>query len=214
MPISSTGSSQAAAAAESELERWELLIDGAWSITEREVVVYFDPAPDLERRARAWKYELPAFGLSDLAVLGAALAQAEADAWYHDEGHIATRALEDRRFLLGDRLLHWAVPWLAEQGTDSALEAMATLLMLGEEHRPSPLLSGIEGIFAPGEDSYGPVGRRPLDSIWCGAWIPKGADPLQHLAVARERWNHFVAAYPGSARLWNDLAARAGQAPT
>ncbi len=211
MPIDSTDNSPAASAAESELERWELIIDGAWSVTEHDVVVHFDPAEDLARRVRSWNYELPSAGLADLAIFGAALAQAEADAWYHDEGHVATRALEDRRFLLGDRVLHWSVPWLAEQQSDRAIEAMATLLMLGEEHRPAPLLSGDEGLFPPGEDSYGPFDQRPLDSVWCGAWIPNGADPEQHLAVAKERWDHFVRAYPGSARFWHDLARRCGE---
>ncbi|NNL27967.1 MAG: hypothetical protein HKO78_06010 [Acidimicrobiia bacterium] len=91
---------------------------------------------------------------------------------------------------------------------------MATLLALGEEHRPAPLLSGGEGLFPPGEDSYGPLDRRPLDSIWCGALIPEGANPTQHLAMARKRWDNFVQAYPGTARFWHDLARRCGNGTT
>lgn len=199
----------AAHAARSELERWELIIEGGWVVTELNVVVHFDPSSDLAKRARAWNYEFPEFGLSDVAVFGAALAQAEADAWYHDEGHVATRALEDRRFLLGDRLLHWAVPWLAEQATEAAIEAMATLLALGEEHRVAPLLTGDEGMFPPGEDSYGPLDQRPFGSVWCGAVIPDDVvDPTEHLRIAQTRWQAFESAYPGSARLWHDLGER------
>lgn len=203
-----TTANPAAAAARAEVERWRVVIEGGWSVTERAVVVYFDPAEDLERRARSWNHRLEGHGLSDLALFGAGLAAAEADAWEQDEPHVATRALEDRRFLLGDRLLHWAVPWLAEQPGDQSRRAMVTLLELGEEHRPAPLLAGNEGLFAPGEDSYGPADRRPLDSVWCGAVIPPGVDAAQCRARAQSRWEALCSAYPGSARFWHDLSLR------
>lgn len=209
MPTDTTAS-PAAGAARAEVGVWRVVIDGGWSITERDVVVYFDPAADLERRARSWGHQLEGHGLSDLALYGAGLAAAEADAWEQDEPHVATRALEDRRFLLGDRLLHWAVPWLAEQPGEQAARAMTALLDLGEEHRPAPLLSGDEGLFAPGEDSYGPTDRSPLDSLWCGAVIPPGIDAAQHRARARKRWEVLRSAYPGSARFWHDLSLRCG----
>lgn len=208
MPINSTDSGSAAAAARSETEKWRLLADGGWHVTELDVVIYFDPRDDLDKRASRWSFDLRSRTLSNLALFAAALAQSEAEAWERDEAHVATQALEERRFLLGDRILHWAVPWLAEQGTEESVEAMAILLALGEEHRPAPLLSGDEGMFAPGEDSYGPIDRRPFDSVWRGAVLPPDVDPVEHLALAATRWEAFTEAYPGSARLWHDLARR------
>ena len=155
----------------------------AGPVSELDVVVHFDPADDLVRRARFWNYEFPANGLSDLAVFGAALAQAEADAWYHDEGHIATRALEDRRFLLADRLTALGRSLAGRTGERRAQAERSKpwqpCSLLGEEHRVAPLLSGDEGLFPPGEDSFGHLDQRPLDSVWCGAVVPAEADPLR-----------------------------------
>lgn len=153
--------------------------------TESVVVRYYQPDQDLERRARHWGYQFTGSDLADLCRLGAALALAEADAWERDEPHIATRAYEDRRFLLGDRLLHWAVPWLdaaarCHPGERSRAEpARLSLLELGDRLRPAPALtSGTEGLFAPGEDSFGPL-ETPADlpdfmlSVWSGRVVMK-----------------------------------------
>lgn len=183
--------SSAASAVLLEAERW-LELAGDWvparhldlwgdlPATEADVVRYFEPEHDLQRRARYWGYELGTRDLSDLCRFGAALAQVEADAWEGDQPHIATRAYADRRFLLGDRLLHWAVPWLNEAARcypsegGLANRSQLTLLELGDQLRPAPALSeGTEGLFAPGEDSYGTLGNpAPLHdfilSVWSG----------------------------------------------
>ncbi|MDH3605767.1 MAG: hypothetical protein OER12_02085 [Acidimicrobiia bacterium] len=163
--------------------------------TESAVVRYFQPDADLERRARYWGYEFVERDLADLCRLGAALARAEAEAWERDEPHIATRAYADRRFLLGDRLLHWAVPWLEAAGRchpperGAAEPARLTLLELGDRLRPAPVLTrGTEGLFAPGEDSYGPIetpGPLPdyLLSVWSGRVVMKAT--LESLGATR-----------------------------
>lgn len=148
--------------------------------TEAEVVRFYQPDDDLVRRARYWGYQPARWDLSDLCRFGAALALAEAEAWEADEPHIATRAYADRRFLLGDRLLHWAVPWLEAAGRchsperEAAGAAEDRLLSLGDQLRPAPALSpGTEGLMPPGEDSYGAVEiAAPLAdyllSVWSG----------------------------------------------
>lgn len=145
--------------------------------TEAAVVRLFDPQNDLARRASTWNYEIGTGDLSDLARFGAALARAEGEAWVSDRGHIATRAYEDRRFLLGDRILHWAVPWLdsiARQYPAAAAvadTAKATLLDLGEIHRPAPALSGTEGLVVPGFDGFGSLDEdAPFESIMLSVW--------------------------------------------
>jgi len=204
----------AAAAARSEATRWVGLSTewtpgrhpGLWEDlppTEASVVRYYQPDQDLERRARHWGYQFAARDISDLCRLGAALALAEADAWDRDEPHIATRAYQDRRFLLGDRLLHWAVPWLDAAARCHPAErpvaepARLALLGLGDRLRPAPALTtGTEGLFAPGEDSFGPV-QEPAElldfilSVWSGRVVLKatldslgGADN-GHRAVPR-----------------------------
>jgi hypothetical protein len=153
--------------------------------TESDVVRYYQPDQDLERRARYWGYEFGDRDLADLCRLGAALANAEAEAWEQDEPHIATRAYADRRFLLGDRLLHWSVPWLDAaarchpEEREIAEPARLRLLELGDRLRPAPALTaGAEGLFAPGEDSYGPA-EPPVSaadyllSVWSGRVVMK-----------------------------------------
>jgi hypothetical protein len=169
--------------------------------TEAAVVRYYQPDADLERRARYWGYEFGERDLADLCRLGAALAKTEAEAWERDEPHIATRAYADRRFLLGDRLLHWAVPWLEAASRchpperAAAEPARLSLLELGDRLRPAPVLTdGTEGLFAPGEDSYGPLAPpAPLGdfllSVWSGRVVMKatleslGATKLEERAV-------------------------------
>ncbi|MGI9649005.1 MAG: hypothetical protein ACR2OI_10840 [Acidimicrobiia bacterium] len=153
--------------------------------SEAAVVRFYQPDQDLERRARHWGYQFADGDLADLCRLGAALALAEADGWRRDEPHIATRAYEDRRFLLGDRLLHWAVPWMDAAARCHPAEhpvaepARLTLLELGDRLRPAPALTaGTEGLFAPGEDSYGPLEPRAdtadfLLSVWSGRVLMK-----------------------------------------
>lgn len=152
--------------------------------SEAAVLRFSDPSGDLERRAVAWGYRLPGGDLGDLARFAAGLALAEAEAWADDRPHVAARALEDRRFLLSDRILHWAVPWLDTAGRcypgerEAAHGARDRLLAAGERLRCAPLLTGREGTTVPGEDSYGPIeigvppGERLL-SLWSGAVIMK-----------------------------------------
>lgn len=204
--------SSAAAAASAEAVLWANLTQewaparhpALWDDlppTEEAVVRYYVPDDDLERRARYWGYEFGERDLADLCRLGAALAKAEAEAWEGDEPHIATRAYADRRFLLGDRLLHWAVPWLEAAARchpperSSAEPARLTLLELGDRLRPAPVLTdGTEGLFAPGEDGYGPIEPpAPLPdfilSVWSGRVVMKatldslGATELGERAV-------------------------------
>lgn len=207
--------------------------------TEAEVVAFSDPADDLAKRAGSWGHELPDVSLWSLASFGAGLAMAEAQAWERDEPHVSTRAYADRRFLLGDRILHWAVPWLDTAGRcypvyrESAHKGRELLLRLGDRLRPSPDLGATEGLAPPGEDAYGPLTLDvPLGdwvrSLWSGAVIldatvrsliggsgeldlggPGRADVAMLFEVAAARWTTMAAAHPGSARLWRDLAARA-----
>lgn len=160
--------------------------------TEAAVVRYYRPDDDLDRRARYWGYEFDNRDLADLCRLGAALARAESEAWERDEPHVATRAYADRRFLLGDRLLHWAVPWLDAAARchpderETAEPARLSLLQLGDRLRPTPALTaGAEGLHAPGEDSYGPIDPPAstgdfLLSVWSGRVVMKAT--LESLA--------------------------------
>lgn len=146
---------------------------------ERAVVGLYDPRSELQRHGRQWGYEFVTADLSDLARFAAALARTESEAWKTDQGHLATRAYQERRFLLGDRVLHWAVPWLDAvarhhphlSGTASATRDR--LLDLADQHRPAPALAGSEGLVVPGFDGYGPIDHdvpfeRLLTSVWSG----------------------------------------------
>jgi hypothetical protein len=211
---------------------------------EAEVVVFFDPAEDLGRRAGSWGHRLPDTTLWSLASFGAGLAMAEARAWERDEPHVATRAYADRRFLLGDRILHWSVPWLDAAGRcypeyrDTAHRGRELLLRLADRLRPAPDLGATAGLTAPGEDTFGPLTLDvPLGdwvrSLWSGAVVldatvrsliggggeldltgPGRADVAMLFSVAAARWTNMAAAHPGSARLWRDLAARAESTAT
>ncbi|NNC74509.1 MAG: hypothetical protein HKN93_03245 [Acidimicrobiia bacterium] len=186
--------SAARAAARTEATHWAV-VAGAWSREswpsvyadlapyEADVVGFFDPADDVRERAAKWQYPLESGDIGDLARFAAALAVAEADAWRDDHPHIATQAFEQRRFLVGDRMAHWAVPWLDNVGRcypaarDAAHGARDTILRVGDHHRPAPVLvDEREGIHLPGHDSFGPVERdRPLEewlgSVWSGMVI-------------------------------------------
>jgi hypothetical protein len=216
------------------------------SPAEADVVRFYDPRPDLARRARAWGYDLGSGDLADLARFAGALARSESDAWRDDEPHLATQALEERRLLVSDRILHWAVPYLDAVGRcypdmrEAAHQDRDHLLRLGERMRCAPALVGREGVSAPGEDSFGPVDlpTGPGDhllSVWSGLvmlratlesmlgrcvsgrqveerWLaefPFRTDLATLYGVAARRWDRLAEVFPGTARLWIDLADRA-----
>lgn len=225
----------AVTAALREADEWIELVD-TWreppdiGVEPREaaVVRFFDPAADLTERMERWGFRPGRLDLSDVALFGAGLAKAESDAWRLDTEHIATQAYSERRFLLGDRLLHWAVPWLrAAEATEPvrALASQQILLGLGERHRPAPLLADGEGITAPGEDSYGPLDApgspaEALLSVWSGlvlAGTRRRAEPdtlAGDYRAAARHWAQLADTYPGSARLWRDLGIRASRTAT
>ncbi len=213
---------------------------------EAAVVRFHDPRDDLIRRATEWGHVPAPNQLGELALFAAGLARAESDAWAGDRPQTATRAVEARRFLVGDRLMHWVVPWLDAAGRcypderETAHRARDVLLDLGERLRVAPSLAGAEGLTLPGEDSYGPrrypaaAGEWPL-SLWSGLVILRATlgsmrnEPLERrrlengwladpgfrrdlrtlYEVAAARWSSLAGRYPGTARLWSDLSARA-----
>jgi hypothetical protein len=227
----------AASAARTEAATWARL--AGWAVpwwedvapTEVAVVAFFDPAGDLDRRAHAWGHRFADHGLASLAAFAAGLAHTEAEAWEGDDPVVATRAYATRRHLLGDRILHWAVPWLDAAGRcypqlrDVAHGHRDALLGIGDRHRPAPDLGA--SLALPGEDGYGPVdvaGPPALRSIWSGmvlldATVASLGGTLDGTAVRRDlatlyqvaagRWRSMAAVRPGSAALWRDLAARA-----
>ena len=183
----------AASAADRESEFWATLArrwspaarPEQWSdraARELDVVVFYDPADDLERRANRWGHSLAGHGLDDLALFAAGLAQAEAEAWRDDRPDVAVQAFEERRFLLADRILHWAVPWLGTMGRcypdvrEDAHGFRDGLLQLADVMRPAPRLTGAEGLHPVGQDGFGPVAldvslSRWLDSLWSGSLL-------------------------------------------
>ena len=185
--------SGASAAAARDLADWQRLLDQAEAVlpTAREVTVTgFDPYLDLNRRGRWWSHRFPSDRLPDVVAFGVALAAAEGDAWTADDPVVATRAFEDRRFLLSDRLVHWLVP--LTYVTEDAGPFREALLALGDRLRVAPLLTGDEGLHPPGEDSFGPL-----------------TESLQLELGPPGRWIRLQEEHPGTARLWRDLAARA-----
>lgn len=204
--------------------------------TEKSVVVFFDPVEDLELKARRGGFHLRDNSLPELAGFAADLAATEARHWESGSADLATEAYERRRFLVGDRVIHWAVPWLDAVGRcypstrGDAHSDRDFLLGLGDTMRLQPLLAGREGLVIEGEDSYGTVEmigevERWLDSLWSGHLIldatwaslrSEGAEPTgTELAllyeVAASRWMGVSARHPGTAQLWADLAARASR---
>ncbi len=188
------------------------------------MVVFHDPGPELARRAARWGHTLGGVRLADLATFASGLALAEAEAWDAGAPDLATRAHEARRFLLADRVIHWAVPWLDSIGTYHPSERQAAvaerdlLLALGDTHRVAPAIPGREGLHLPGEDSFGPTEvREPLatwvTSLWSGMVHDEPFDSPRRLAseyaAAAASWSAVAALHPGSAELWTDLAQRA-----
>jgi len=167
--------------------------------TEYEVVGTYDPGSDLDRRAAEWGHQLANHDLGAIALFAAALAHTEADSWDDGTFDIATRAYEARRFLLGDRIIHWAVPWLLAEGPG---DVASFLLDLGDEMRVAPALPGNEGLQVAGEDSFGPL--VPRDGLLSG-WVTL-SEPPEDLG---RFWNQMATDHPGSAQLWLDLSVRA-----
>ena len=176
---------------------------------EADVVGRHDPVEDLKRRTSRWGYSLGDGDFADLSRFASALALAESDAWADDRPHVATRAYEDRRFLVADRLIHWAIPWLdavgrSHPGSQAAAEdALDHLLLMGDEMRVAPELAAGEGRHPPGHDAYGPLEwgavEDGIDSLWSGGVVTgatissmtiashTGCDELPALAAVCER---------------------------
>ncbi len=180
--------SAAALAAAEEARQWLAVADvipADWADVaplEAAVIVFHDPAEDLERRASRWTHRLPDHTLPSLAMFAAALAQAESEAWQRDEPHVATQAYEDRRFLAGDRIVHWAVPWLDTAGRcytelrGATHSARDDLLAIADRLRVAPDLGVDDAAAALGEDAYGPRAPHRIDaaglrSLWSGALV-------------------------------------------
>ncbi|MDJ0952934.1 MAG: hypothetical protein QNJ81_04585 [Acidimicrobiia bacterium] len=254
MRIGSATEPPAASAAFTEAEVWAAIAD-RWRADEHpviwrdlppieaEVIPDADPRSDLERRARRWSYPLRDGDLADLARFAAALAQTEGGAWQETDRILATQTFEERRFLMADRILPWAVPWLRAAARcfpevrSGAEAAVSDLLDIGERHRPAPALSGAEGLFPPGYDSYGPadlpsdlgarivslwgglvVFRRSIESVTGGRqdtrsmpeeWRDGSETVATWYEVTSIRWRNLAKRYPGTARLWDELAERA-----
>ncbi|HDH03041.1 MAG TPA: hypothetical protein ENH15_02195, partial [Actinobacteria bacterium] len=160
----------AAEVARAESAQWAFIADLAVVVTQGDDVVPteltttgFDPSHDLDRRTESWAHSLPDHTLASLSRFAAGLATAEADAWDDEDPSVATRALSDRRFLLGDRIVHWAIPWLISLGVaepasgPETLAVVERLLDLGDRHRPATALTRSEGLFPPGCDSIGEI---------------------------------------------------------
>jgi len=210
-------------------ERWtRSAVPDLWNDrppTEKDVIRFHDPQQDLMRRAENWGYNLLDTDLSALATFAAGLALAEAEGWETEKPDLATRAYEARRFLLGDRIIHWAVPWLDAIGRhypdhrDAAHWDRDILLDLADEARVAPALPGREGIRVSGEDSYGPVDlnqpqEKWLDSLWSGTvLLGDEYESTMDLAVLyrgeAERWSAMATDHPGAAEVWGDLSLRA-----
>lgn len=130
-----------------------------------------DPTRDLDRRAATWQHRFDGQALDELARFAAGLASLEAERWEIDDAVAATAAHEARRFLLGDRMIHWAVPWADMAGRchhpvrAEAHRLRDRLLGLGDRMRIAPLLTGDEGLYPPGEDSIGPLLDGPVDRV-------------------------------------------------
>ncbi len=215
--------SSAAETARDEADEWGVIASMADSLAEYAVppatevaVTGFDPTEDLERRTGGWAHRLDDHMLASLARFAAGLADAEAEAWTKDDPSVATRALADRRFLAGDRIIHWAIPWAVSFGAldlESAPEAVAVverLLAIGDRHRLAPALTGTEGLFPPGNDSIGPL-QDDLDTttVLCGWFFGPGVVEPSALESAAALWTDLAERHPGTERLWRDYAARA-----
>lgn len=204
--------------------------------TEKAVIRYFDPVEDLEEKASRSNYELEDTSLPSLARFAAELADSEGRHWASGDADLATRAYEARRFLVGDRIIHWAVPWLDAVGRcypdlrEDAHRDRDFLLEVADEMRVEPVMPGQEGLVLEGEDAFGRIEliddkARWLSSLWSGHLILKatweslrseGGEPtIEEMSLlyeaAASRWRGVARRHAGSAQIWSDLAARAGR---
>lgn len=218
----------AADAARDEAQQWafvaslaDLLTQGGAIVPTELTITGFDPSADLRRRSQGWSHTLADHSLASLARFGAGLAEAEAGAWERSDPSVATRALSDRRFLLGDRIVHWSVPWLVSFGVAepaSGPEAVAVverLLALGDRHRPAPALTGPEGMFPPGCDSIGDLPDGLDLTTFANGWVfadPPAEFGPEPFRAAAALWTDLADAHPGTAQLWYDMARRADTA--
>lgn len=207
--------SSAAATAAAEAEAWAHLADAITPtpeglLAEHDLIPQVDQTDDLLRRGRRWSHEFPTVGLSDLCRFAAGLAGVEAAAWADRDPIVATRAHEDRRFLFGDRIVHWAVPALMAADVDASF-----LLELGERMRPAPAASKGEGLVLPGHDLYGPADEPVeledrLGTLWGGAVPnPDVENVADHYERAGALWRELADRFPGTTALWQSLAVRA-----
>jgi hypothetical protein len=202
--------------------RWSEMVWTARPPTELATVVFFDPSDDLDGRAGDWGHRLERHDLAGIARFAAALADTEASAWEDDHPDVATRAYDTRRRLVGERIIHWAVPWLDAVGSGypehpaDAKHDRDLLLHIGDEMRVAPEASRAEGLVVPEQDSFGPVSvdvplNELLLSLWSGLVLfDDTSEPLaDRYVTAERRWRDLAEQHPGSAALWLDLAARA-----
>jgi hypothetical protein len=216
---------RASESAAREADEWIELADhldavvelGAPAATER-TLTGFDPTDDLARRTRRWSHALLDQSARALSAYAAGLARAESAAWIRDDPVVATQALSDRRFLFGDRMVHWIVPWLlphvlGEAAVSKTADSIVNrMLVLGDKHRPAPALTGTEGLFPPGHDSIGPLPDSVDPSSLLSGWVMvDGAtnDIGRVYEEASLTWAKLAAGHPGTARLWLDMASRA-----
>lgn len=191
--------------------------------TEKDTVIFHDPSRDIARRTREWGHELENDDLSSLSLFAAGLAVAEERGWEEGTPDVATRAYEARRFLIEDRIVHWAIPWLDAIGHNYVSFAQVAFsdrdLILGfaDEAKVAPATPGSEGLFVDGEDSYGPIEPHTswsewTDSLWSGVVVVQ-SDRVANLVALYERsaekWAGYAAEHPGTAQLWIDLSKRA-----
>ena len=161
---------------------------------EHAVVGRYDPADDLRRRTADWGFTLRRPHLDELARFAAELADAEGRAWAEDVPDLAMQAYDTGRQLVGDRIAHWAVPWLdaVSHGYPdvTAVRDRDTILDLGDEMRIAPALTGSEGLAVPGEDAFGPIEtQEPLPRHLCSLWTGQvllGIDPAISKDLPRE----------------------------
>lgn len=198
--------------------------------TEVAVVRFHDPAEDLERRGERLGLPLASGSLADLAGAAAELARRESAAWAANVPDRAMRAYEERRHLFGDRIVHWAIPWLAAIGRCYPERRPVTqphldgLLSIGDEMRVAPSFGVGEGLHLPGEDALGPIETDAdlpefMASLWSGLVMTAAtirsmglgetgrviaAEPLQDASVVAE----FSLLYDVSAARWSGYAQR------
>ncbi len=179
------------------------------------------------RRARRWGHSLDSHHLASLARFAAGLALAESEAWEDDRRDVAMRAFTDRRHLIADRIVHWAVPLLAaaarHRGTEP--DALGAITSIANEMRVAPGHVRGEGVHPPGEDGFGPLPGDDLDtaflrSLWSGAVLvgknraaaaDHAAGPLLRPVYEwwSVRWSDLADSEPATAALWIDLSMRA-----